>query len=76
MLEECAELSTGLRLSKAAQILEDDPRWKVSYSFLLPACPVHPAAVYAPVQEEDAWGIDMARGWETPAHGCTMELPI
>ena len=29
MLEECAELSTGLRLSKAAQILEDDPRWKV-----------------------------------------------
>ena len=29
MLEDCAELSAGMRLSKAAQILEDDPRWKV-----------------------------------------------
>ena len=36
MLEECAELSTGLRLSKAAQILEDDPRWKVSCLYIRP----------------------------------------
>ena len=29
MLEECSELTAGMRLSKAAPILESDPRWKV-----------------------------------------------
>lgn len=33
MLEECAELKASMRFSKAAQILEDDPRWKVLPSF-------------------------------------------
>ena len=33
MLEECVDLSVGMRLSKAAQILEDDPRWKVCLGF-------------------------------------------
>ena len=36
MLEDCAELSAGMRLSKAAQILEDDPRWKVWPGFPYP----------------------------------------
>lgn len=29
MLEECAALTAGARLSKAALLLEEDPRWQV-----------------------------------------------
>jgi len=36
MLEDCPKLEIGMRLSKAAVILEDDPRWKVRST--------HPAA--------------------------------
>ena len=31
MLEECKDLKLGMRFSKAAAILEDDPRFKVFY---------------------------------------------
>ena len=36
MLEERRELTAGMRLSKAASLLEDDPRWKVCFPTLLP----------------------------------------